>query len=230
VSSSPFMGAVTRSQRSNTCSTVVLTRFIMSWTNTPLTSAPDRMSVASASYDPYEPYDPRPAPHQREASWDSVNFHQGAPPRTRREQSADTLVQNNASHPNRQSSYVPLIPDEKEQFIKPYATPRPNPPNPHSERRRSSWEQAIQVGVWPRILYAFCGVAIFAIWAGVVFFFVKREQTHLQFNAEIDLERYREAYAAQLDIAGWPMLQGSLRSFDVDKSTLSKLYFHRLIS
>lgn len=102
-----------------------------------------------------------------------------------------------------------------------YSTPNPRPPIPE---KQTSWSKAVEVGFWPRLIYIFTGVIIFGIWAGLVFFFVDREKSHIENNAGIDLARYREKYAAQEDISTWPMLQASLRNFDVAKRSLSRLH------
>lgn len=170
--------------------------------------ADNRWSASSALYDPY----------------DSTHNRQPSLPYT------DT----NPSHPSpeKQTSFYTDPPNPlKGSSPPPFTTPPAftGPPRP-VPIKQGTWTKAVAGGFWPRLIYVFCGVVIFGIWAGVVMNFVRIEKNRIETNAERDMQYYLDAHPGAFDgnpASNWPMLRASLRSFDPDAKTLGTL---RLLS
>jgi len=179
----------------------------MSRTSLPPPSPPNvnRWS-GGALYDPYEPS------HSRSQTVDTVSIPHVSP-------SPQGTLDKRTSYYAETDDKI-LKGDEQAPFN---AT---LPPRPHPVKQ-GTWSKAVKGGFWPRLLYVFFGVIVFAVWVGIVFKFVYMEKKRLDTNAEVDMERYLVSYPkdfmggdVDIDPREFAMLRASLRGFDPDKKSL----------
>jgi len=149
-------------------------------------------------------------------------------PRVVRQDSESTIAYNSAPALKERVSY--FNPDfnkgyvDDEKSAPRYSYSPPTLPSEQPPRKKGSWARAIDVGFWPRLLYVFTGICLFAIWIGVVFYFINREKDLLDFNTRSDMERYIQDHPQYppMQLHSWPMLRGALVRLDQNKRSLSK--------
>ncbi|CAG7852074.1 SubName: Full=Uncharacterized protein {ECO:0000313/EMBL:CCA74901.1} [Serendipita indica DSM 11827] len=63
-------------------------------------------------------------------------------------------------------------------------------PNPHRKYSRKwfdyAWDQAVQVGRWPRVAYALVGITALGIWVGIMLTFAKEEVRAQRRNSDLN--------------------------------------------
>ncbi|KAG8846429.1 hypothetical protein FRB91_000824 [Serendipita sp. 411] len=82
---------------------------------------------------------------------------------------------------------------------------------------KRTWDGAIRIGTWPRLLYCGIGLVLLVVWIGVMLSLVGAEVTYEKKNLQGSV-RTNNYGGSALD---YIMLKGSLVNFDVDKRTLA---------
>ncbi|KAG8820876.1 hypothetical protein FRC17_009990 [Serendipita sp. 399] len=82
---------------------------------------------------------------------------------------------------------------------------------------KKTWDGAIRIGTWPRLLYCAIGLIFLACWIGIMLSFVGAEVLHETKNLQDSAHRLNTARDEDFTI----LLKGSLVNFDMEKRNLA---------
>ncbi|KAG8854969.1 hypothetical protein FRB91_002859 [Serendipita sp. 411] len=122
--------------------------------------------------------------------------------------------------PKAESSYFDEKDDAHDRNVPSFG--RKTPTRKYSARWwKRTWDGAVRIGTWPRLIYCCIGFVLMILWLGVMLIFVGNEVKYEQQNARDTIQRHRTGDSNGESISGSILLKGTLVNFDAGKRSLS---------